>query len=300
MRVSSNQIQINMLDNLQQGFREYGRLDRQIATGKRILQPSDDPIGSVRLLGLQKEQASMEQYQKNIFNAKTQLSQAEVQLDSMTNLLMRARDLTELAATGSLTYEDRQGVAQELASLRDGLLDFANARNEAGSSLFAGSQVDKKTLVKDAATGSYLYQGDSLAREVAVGKGVMVTVNETADRLFTAHGDYFKQLDDFIKVLETETGSVNAQAGAMLDRSKVLQDDIGAMQGRIGARVNLLDQVDSAHTEMKTYSKEVSNQIASLDYAEAATQQSHVLMALQVQQQAFAKINSLSLFNYIP
>lgn len=300
MRVSSNQIQLNMLDNLQQGFREYGRLDRQIATGKRILQPSDDPIGSVRLLGLQKEQASMEQYQKNIFNAKTQLSQAEVQLDSMTNLLMRVRDLTELAATGSLTYEDRQGVAQELASLRDGLLDFANARNEAGSSLFAGSQVDKKTLVKDAASGSYLYQGDTLAREVAVGKGVMVTVNETADRLFTAHGDYFKQLDDFIQVLQTETGSVNVQAGAMLDRSKVLQDDIGAMLGRIGARVNLLDQVDSAHAEMKTYSKEVSNQIASLDYAEAATQQSHVLMALQVQQQAFAKINSLSLFNYIP
>lgn len=300
MRVSSNQIQLNMLDNLQQGFREYGRLDRQIATGKRILQPSDDAIGSVRLLGLQKEQASMEQYQKNIFNAKTQLSQAEVQLDSMTNLLMRARDLTELAATGSLAYEDRQGVAQELASLRDGLLDFANARNEAGSSLFAGSQVDKKTLVKDVASGNYLYQGDTLAREVAVGKGVMVTVNETADRLFTAHGDYFKQLDDFIQVLETETGSVNAQAGAMLDRNKVLQDDIGSMLGRIGARVNLLEQVDSAHTEMKTYSKEVSNQIASLDYAEAATQQSHVLMALQVQQQAFAKINSLSLFNYIP
>ncbi|MFE8730675.1 flagellar hook-associated protein 3, partial [Aeromonas hydrophila] len=46
--------------------------------------------------------------------------------------------------------------------------------------------------------------------------------------------------------------------------------------------------------------KEVSNQIESLDYASAVTQQAHVLMALQVQQQAFAKVNGLSLFNYMP
>ena len=57
MRISTNQIQLSMLDNLQQGFGEYARLDRQISSNKRILQPSDDPVGSVQLLGLKKEQA---------------------------------------------------------------------------------------------------------------------------------------------------------------------------------------------------------------------------------------------------
>ncbi|MGL5072976.1 MAG: flagellar hook-associated protein 3, partial [Aeromonas salmonicida] len=51
MRISTNQIQLSMLDNLQHGFGEYARLDRQISANKRILQPSDDPVGSVRLLG---------------------------------------------------------------------------------------------------------------------------------------------------------------------------------------------------------------------------------------------------------
>lgn len=299
MRVSTNQIQLSMLGNLQQGFGDYARLDRQIASNKRILQPSDDAIGSVRLQGLHKEQTAMAQYQKNIFNAKSQLSQGEQQLDTMTNMLMRLRDLTQLAANGSMSPDDRAAVASELAVIKDGLLDLANGRNESGSSLFAGSQVDKTAIVKDAG-GNYQYQGDALVREVVVAKGVTVGINHTADSLFIQGGDFFKQLDDLVTLLETSTGDVNAEAGAMLDRSQRLQDEISQMVSGIGARINLLDQIDEGHAEKTLYSKEVSNQIESLDYAEAVTKQAHVLMALQVQQQAFAKVNGLSLFNYIP
>lgn len=299
MRISTNQIQLSMLDNLQYGFGEYARLDRQISTNKRILQPSDDPVGSVRLLGLKKEQVAMEQYQKNIANAKSQLSQGEIQLDTMTNMLMRLRDLTQTAANGSLSEDDRRAVSSELAIIKDGLLDLANARNESGSTLFSGSQVDKTAIVKDP-SGNYVYQGDNLVREVSIAKGVTVELNQTADKLFIQNGDFFKQLDDMVAVFDSGAADSADQARAMLDRSLTLQDDISQMVSTIGARINLLDQVDEGHAEKSVYSKEVSNQIESLDYASAVTQQAHVLMALQVQQQAFAKVNGLSLFNYMP
>lgn len=299
MRISTNQIQLSMLDNLQHGFGEYARLDRQISANKRILQPSDDPVGSVRLLGLKKEQVAMEQYQKNIANAKSQLSQGEIQLESMTNMLMRLRELTQTAATGSLSGDDRRAVASETAVIKDGLLDLANARNESGSSLFAGSQVNQTAIVKTPA-GDYQYQGDALIREVSIAKGVTVGLNQTADQLFTQNGDFFKQLDAMVNAMESGAPDAADQARNMLDRSKILQDDISQMVSSIGARINLLDQVDEGHAEKGVYSKEVSNQIESLDYASAVTQQAHVLMALQVQQQAFAKVNGLSLFNYMP
>ncbi|MDH0347014.1 lateral flagellar hook-associated protein LfgL [Aeromonas dhakensis] len=299
MRISTNQIQLSMLDNLQYGFGEYARLDRQISTNKRILQPSDDPVGSVRLLGLKKEQVAMEQYQKNIANAKSQLSQGEIQLDTMTNMLSRLRDLTQTAANGSLSEDDRRAVSSELAIIKDGLLDLANARNESGSTLFSGSQVDKTAIVK-APGGNYVYQGDNLVREVSIAKGVTVELNQTADKLFIQNGDFFKQLDDMVAAFDSGAADSADQARAMLDRSLTLQDDISQMVSTIGARINLLDQVDEGHAEKSVYSKEVSNQIESLDYASAATQQAHVLMALQVQQQAFAKVNGLSLFNYMP
>lgn len=299
MRISTNQIQLSMLDNLQYGFGEYARLDRQISSNKRILQPSDDPVGSVQLLGLKKEQVAMEQYQKNIANAKSQLSQGEIQLESMTNMLMRLRELTQTAATGSLSEDDRRAIATEVGVIKEGLFDLANARNESGSSLFAGSQVNQTTLVKNA-SGDYVYQGDALVREVSIAKGVTVGLNQTADKLFIDNGDFFKQLDTMVAAIESGATDAADQARSMLDRSKVLQDDISQMVSTIGARMNLLDQVDEGHTEKGTYSKEVSNQIESLDYASAVTQQAHVLMALQVQQQAFAKVNGLSLFNYMP
>lgn len=299
MRISTNQIQLSMLDNLQHGFGEYARLDRQISTNKRILQPSDDPVGSVRLLGLKKEQVAMEQYQKNIANAKSQLSQGEIQLDTMTNMLSRLRDLTQTAANGSLSEDDRRAVSSELAIIKDGLLDLANARNESGSTLFSGSQVDKTAIVKDSG-GNYVYQGDNLVREVSIAKGVTVELNQTADKLFIQNGDFFKQLDDMVAAFDSGAADSADRARAMLDRSLTLQDDISQMVSTIGARINLLDQVDEGHAEKSVYSKEVSNQIESLDYASAVTQQAHVLMALQVQQQAFAKVNGLSLFNYMP
>ncbi len=299
MRISTNQIQLSMLDNLQQGFGEYARLDRQISTQKRILQPSDDPVGSVQLLGLQKEQAAMAQYQKNIANAKSQLSQGELQFETMTNMLMRLRELTQTAATGSLSDADRKAVASEVAIIKDGLLDLANARNESGSSLFSGSKVDQTALVKTA-TGDYAYQGDKLVRDVSIANGVTVGLNQTAHQLFLQPDDFFKRLDSMVTAINAAAPDAVDQARAMLGRSQTLQDSISQAVSTIGARINLLDQIDESHAEKGVYSKEVSNQIESLDYAEAATRQAHVLMALQVQQQAFAKVNGLSLFNYMP
>ncbi|MCF5898026.1 lateral flagellar hook-associated protein LfgL [Aeromonas veronii] len=305
MRISTHQIQLSMLDNLQHGFGEYARLDRQISTQKRILQPSDDPVGSVQLLGLQKEQVAMAQYQKNIANAKSQLSQGELQLDTMTNMLMRLRELTQTAANGSLSEGDRKAVASEIAIIKDGLLDLVNARNESGSSLFSGSKVDETALVKvtdpkDTDFGGYRYKGDHLVREVGIAKGVTVGLNQTADQLFLQPDDFFKRLDSMVKAINDAAPDAIEQARGMLGRSQTLQDNISQAVSTIGARINLLDQIDESHAEKGVYSKEVSNQIESLDYAEAATRQAHVLMALQVQQQAFAKVNGLSLFNYMP
>lgn len=305
MRISTNQIQLSMLDNLQHGFGEYARLDRQISTQKRILQPSDDPVGSVQLLGLQKEQVAMAQYQKNIANAKSQLSQGELQFETMTNMLMRLRELTQTAATGSLSDADRKAVACEVAIIKDGLLDLANARNESGSSLFTGSKVDQTALVKvtdpkAADFGSYKYNGDGLIRDVSIANGVTVGLNQTADQLFLQPDDFFKRLDSMVTAINAAAPDAVDQARAMLGRSQTLQDSISQAVSTIGARINLLDQIDESHAEKGVYSKEVSNQIESLDYAEAATRQAHVLMALQVQQQAFAKVNGLSLFNYMP
>ncbi|MGL5201422.1 MAG: flagellar hook-associated protein 3, partial [Aeromonas veronii] len=164
---------------------------------------------------------------------------------------------------------------------------------------FTGSKVEQTALVKQA-SGDYIYQGDNLVRDVSIANGVTVGLNQTADQLFLKPDDFFKRLDSMVTAINDAAPDAVDQARAMLGRSQTLQDSISQAVSTIGARINLLDQIDESHAEKGVYSKEVSNQIESLDYAEAATRQAHVLMALQVQQQAFAKVNGLSLFNYMP
>jgi flagellar basal body rod protein FlgG len=129
-RISSTQINDTMLGSLQTNYSQYGRLQMQIASNKKLLQPSDDPIASVALLGLKKEQASLNQYQKNITQVQNQLSQSEVQLESMTTMMLRLQDLTQTAANDSYSDADRAGIAVEIRSLQEGLIDLANAQDE--------------------------------------------------------------------------------------------------------------------------------------------------------------------------
>jgi flagellar hook-associated protein 3 len=298
MRISTGQIQQTMLGSLQSNYSQYGRLQMQMASGKEILQPSDDPIGSVALLGLKKEQKSLSQYQDNISQVQTQLSQDDVQLDSMTEMLQRVQDLTQTAANDTNSTDELKAYAVELRQLQQGLVDLANARDENGSYLFSGSQVDKKPVETDA-SGNYIYQGDTLSRDVAVAHGVTISANDNASDLFFSSGNFFQQFDTFISSLETATGSVSTEANTMLAQLTSTQSDISSVRSSIGARTNTLDQLDSSHSEMKLFSEDVSNEIESLDYSAAATKMSDVLLALQVTQQSFSKVNSLSLFNYL-
>lgn len=298
MRISTGQIQQTMLASLQENYSQYGKLDMQMASGKRILQPSDDAIGSVQLLSLHKEQTTLGQYQKNISQVTTQLSQDEVQLETMTNMMLRLQDLTQTAANGNYSQGDRQAMAIEMRSLQAGLFDLANGRDENGSYLFSGSEVQKAPVLKDAA-GHYQYQGDSYQRQVAVAHGVTLAANDNAQALFFDGGNFFQQLESFVSVLETASGAVNAEANTMLGQVSTTQENISRVRSGIGARMNTLEQLNASHDEMTLFSKQVSNQIESLDYSAATTQLSNVLQALQVSQQSFAKVNSLSLFNYL-
>ena len=298
MRISTGQIQQTMLGSLQSNYSQYGRLQMQMASGKEILQPSDDPIGSVALLGLKKEQKSLTQYQDNISQVKTQLSQDEVLIGSMTEMLLRVQDLTQTAANGTNGTAELKAFAVELRQIQQGLVDVANTKDENGSYLFAGTQVDKKPVEKDA-SGNYIYQGDTLSRDVAVAHGVTISANDNASDLFFSSGNFFQQFDTFISALETATGPVSTEANTMLAQLTSTQSDISSVRSSIGARINTLDQLDSSHSEMKLFSEEVSNEIQSLDYSAAATKMSDVLLALQVTQQSFGKVNNLSLFNYL-
>ncbi|MDX1265854.1 MAG: flagellar hook-associated protein FlgL, partial [Oceanisphaera sp.] len=192
MRVSTGQIQRIMMHSMEKGGADYGKLLQQMASGDRLLKPSDDPLATVRLQGIDKELSALGQYEKNAEQVKTRLGQEETQIDTMKDVLLRLRDMTVEAGNGAYSQADRQALTQEMDSLKQNLLDLANARNEEGHYLFSGSKTDV-AAVAETAPGVFSYQGDDYQRQVAIAIGVTIPSNDSAERLLFDGGNLLQQ-----------------------------------------------------------------------------------------------------------
>ncbi|MDP5292381.1 flagellar hook-associated protein FlgL [Oceanimonas sp. CHS3-5] len=298
MRVSTGQIQRIMMQSMQQGGADYGKLLQQMGSGDRIMKPSDDPLATVRLQGIDKEISAIEQYEKNAVQVTSRLGQQETQIDAMKDILLRLRDMTVEAGNGTYNLEERRALTQEMESLKATLLDLVNARNEEGHYLFSGSRTDVPA-VAETAPGVFTYQGDDYQRQVTIANGVTVAANDTAEGLMFNGGNLLQEVHDFIGLLDTATGNIGTSVADMLNS---LDKGIGNLTRTltdIGGRINGLEQVVATHGEMKVFGQGLHNELSALDYGEAAMNMQQMLLALQSSQQAFVNVNKLSLFNAV-
>ncbi len=185
MRISTGQIFQNSLNALLDQQSRLMHTQQQIATGKRILSPADDPAGSATLLGLNQSLQLNRQYQDNITSARNQLGQTETTLASVNSVLDRVRELALQANNATLTGPDRRMIAVEMRQNVDALVDLANTQNANGEYLFAGYQGFTRPFSADPQQG-YVYQGDSGQRFVQIGATRQVAVGFAGSEVFQA------------------------------------------------------------------------------------------------------------------
>lgn len=107
MRVSTGQLSQLVLQGLQQQDLEYAKVVIQMSSGYRINRISDDPLGSVTVLGIEREQSSLTQYQANASRVQSRMEQSESYLNTSYNALLRVQDLVLSAGNGASTADDR-------------------------------------------------------------------------------------------------------------------------------------------------------------------------------------------------
>ncbi|GAA4888619.1 flagellar hook-associated protein FlgL [Ferrimonas pelagia] len=304
MRVTGQQMHRLNLTSMQQNATNYGQVMQQMSTGKRINVASDDPLGAVQTLSLQREQAAISQYMDNIGGLRMSLSRSESNLDNMNNVMLRMRDLTLQAFNGTNGPEERDGIAAELRILRDSLVDYANAKDEKGKYIYAGHEVDTPPITIDD-DGNYVYQGDDGLREIPVGDGSFVTGNDTANQLFfNGATDIFNQMTQWIDALEDpELDTNDPEFHALFEQTMEIIDfsisSVGQTMTEIGGRQNAMNLMEMAHQDIGLFNQELIGNIEDLDYAEASLELATYLLALQATQQSYAQINQMSLFNHI-
>ncbi|MCG8517638.1 MAG: flagellar hook-associated protein FlgL [Pseudomonadales bacterium] len=297
MRVSSGQLNQIVLQGLRQQDKSYADVMTQMSSGLRINRISDDPLGTVSLIGLEREQTSYQQYRDNATRVMSRMEQSETYLDTSFNALLRVQDLALAASNDSATNDDRQALASELRTLKDTLVNFANARDEEGNYLFSGSQLGTAP-VSDTGAG-LAYQGDNLRREVPVAQGVTLAANETIESVYFNGGNFFTDLENFITDLETGSTTLDTTGPAMLDAIDRTVNGIGQKLTEVGSRIKSAKSLDMAQEDLALTNEKIRGKIRDLDYLDAMGRVSQIELAMNTTQKTYSKLSQLSLFNHL-
>lgn len=192
MRISTStmyELGVSRIGDLQSGMI---KTQQQIATGRRILTPSDDPIGSARALEVTQSKSINEQYAVNRQNARNTLSQEEQTLQSVTGLIQDAQTLAVTAGNGSYDDTQRKYLAGELQVRFDDLMNLANSRDAVGNYMFSGYQVSSQPFLQTASGAQYT--GDQGQRMLQIGTSRQIPLsnagNEIFERVRTGNGTF--------------------------------------------------------------------------------------------------------------
>lgn len=284
----------------------YGEAQRQLTTGRRVDQASDDPAASARILKLRSGLARNLQFQRNLDTARMRLGHAELSLQRVTDQLDEARAFAVQASTGTWDGEDRSLLAQEIDQILEGLVGEAN-RRFLGNSLYAGSQVDQQPfeIVRDA-------QGriSQVSAPAAVQSGrVLVQLSETEELQVNVLGrDAFMggsesgEADIFKTLVELRDALLSNNSAATADSLDRIDASIAAVNGvraAVGTRVQRIDVVESQLFSRQELLTDNISEEEDADLAEAMMRANLEQVGYQAALKAISQSMSNSLLNFL-
>ncbi|MFT7678156.1 MAG: flagellar hook-associated protein 3 FlgL [Planctomycetota bacterium] len=161
----------------------------QTATGKRILRPSDDPVGAATAISLRRKSSNLDSFLASVEKARPIISTAAVEIEQASSLMSEGRALVLQGLNGSLSQEDRNSVADQIEEVAEALMGVGNARF-GDRYLFAGTETGTRPF---GTTGSgpdrfVSYQGNSEEQDIRIGRDTSVGLNLPGDELFSGAG----------------------------------------------------------------------------------------------------------------
>lgn len=229
MRISSSQLHAAAINTILAQQSRLSNIQLQIATGRKIVTPADDPAGAARVLRLSQSESSTGQYERNSDIAESRLRQEEATLTSATELIQRVRVLTIQANNDSQGNETRPLIAAEIKQRFAELVSIANTRDANNEYLFSGfqSQIEAFTLN---ANGTVSYNGDEGQRFLQIGLSRQVATGDSGAEVFglvgSGNGEFINRPHAF------NTGSGVINSNTVFDTAAYVEDDYTAVLGQ--------------------------------------------------------------------
>jgi flagellar hook-associated protein 3 FlgL len=283
MRVTNNTLINNMLRHLNRGLSRLDRHQQQLASGKQILRPSDDPAGVISVMELRSSLAENDQLLKNVTGALSWLESVDTVLGSVTSVLHRAKELTVYAATGTLNSDDRNAILKEVEQLFANVLELSNA-SHGGRYLFAGQKSTTMPFQRasdDPDSPDYWvikYHG-GLANQETAALNVEINSNTVIDlNIIQASGTNAEDAEDqvFLPIFNVLSGVIqdikNDDPGALNQRLGELEDALDGLlsvRAEVGAKLHRVALAEERLKDLHLNLNKMLSNIQDIDVAEA-------------------------------
>ncbi len=183
MRISTVTIYQQSINALNQQQSQYSKIGLQLASGKRVTTPSDDPQAASQAVGVEQSQAVNQQYTDARVGTRNALSQEESVLNSVSDALTSVKGLLVQAGNGTLSDADRSSIASDLKGIYQTLIGQANATDGNGRYLFGGYQDSSPPFVMDN-SGQVQYVGDTGQQLQQVDASRQMPSNDSGRQIF--------------------------------------------------------------------------------------------------------------------
>jgi len=188
MRISTGMVFDAGVSTINRQTSSLLHLQQQVASGRRMLNPSDDPVAAARALEVTQARDVVAQFKNNHNNASSALGLEEAQLTGTTEILARVRELTVQAGNTSLASSDRKALAFELRARFDEMIGIANATDGSGQYVFSGYMGSTKPFggsVESILAGNEIvYQGDDGQRRLQISPTRFLEVSDSGNDVF--------------------------------------------------------------------------------------------------------------------
>ena len=290
------------LDRIQSAM---NTVQRQLSSGLRVGQASDDPSAVPSILNTQSEIAQNNQAQTTLNQVGTELKSGDSSLQQAVALLDKA--ITVASQAGSTVNGDTQiaTLAGQVQDIQEQLVGLSNT-SVGGRFIFSGDHSQQAAYALDSTQPNGV-------RQLAPGNSTLAITDTngntlwkpmTAQQIFDARdtggaaaaGNVFAAVNSLLTALQNNDSSA---AGGTMDSLKAADDHLNQQLGLIGiAETRVTDATTAAAKSVTTEQQELSS-LRDADTAGDAVELTQLNTQQQAALSARAKMSQYNLFDFL-
>ncbi|NIH23185.1 flagellar hook-associated protein FlgL [Providencia heimbachae] len=308
MRLSTNMIYHQRLQDMNNAQSRWMDAGSQLASGKRVSKPSDDPQASSQAVRISQSENRNQQYVSSRGFAKTGMTLQMSILSQMTDVTTQIdTTIIQASSQGGLSDKDRNSLAEQLTGLKDQLVALGNTTDGNGRYIFAGFKSDKPPFEIDA-NGEVVYHGGDKPITQNVSSDREMIAYFTGAQVFETDSNnvvnVFKSLNEGIKALKMpqenaskdEVDAAQAAIGNANSAIKLALDQVSNIEAKQGLQLQEIDKLDFLADTRTIQNEQRKSELLSTNWTGTTTDYYKEKAMFEASQSIFKDLNSMSLF----